>query len=167
VTEYGPEIRLMDAMATDLAENAGLPDCNVVKYRRPRVILPEDCPLLLVVVDDAGKLEAPEGTIRVRSRVPFSLEWYEQAVDEVQTLVDDPELSLALWLNAKRIELRVRKWAVEMTELGGVPLGVPECEEIDAAALLPFRLDLEDGAVEGIAVIAEARIVEDAVAEIG
>jgi len=166
MTEYGPEVRLMDAMAEDLRTNANLPTkLLVVKYRAPRIIEPQDCPLLVIRVDDSGKIAAPDGTVRTRSFVPIALEYHEEVVQEVKTLVDDEAKSLSLWLNAKKIEQRVWKWTIEDPTIGGVDLGVDEAFEIDAVGLIPFTM--EDGFIEGISVLVSIRITEDGSLTIG
>lgn len=160
MTDKCPEVLAIDAMVADLEANAGLPDHLVVKYRRPRVILPEDCPLLFVGLDESGSIESPSGTVRFRSQVPIALEWHEAAVEEIQTLVDDEGLSLRLIDSAKRIQARVRKWAIETTSLGGVSLAVAHVEEVGAAAVIPFVL--EDGYVEGIRILVPVYVTESA-----
>lgn len=155
------EVALIDAMVADLEANGGLgEDVLIVKYRRPRIILPEDCPVLVVALDESGSVEAPKGTVRFTSLVPIALEWHEAAVEEVRTLVDDPDLSVSLITNAGLVRARARKWAIETGALGGVSLGVAGVDELGPAAMIPFVL--EDGFVEGIRLIVQVTITEDA-----
>jgi hypothetical protein len=109
--------RLAEGLAADFDASADLPAHMTLAGRRPRAILPEDCPVLVVWLD--RKATSPESTERFDGQLVLGASWHEQAVEEAKTLVDNPGLSWSLLGAIERIEGRVR--ALARTGLATVP----------------------------------------------
>lgn len=138
-------------MATDLDANAGLPSHLLVKYRRPRAVRPEDCPLLCVWLQD--KTTNPQTTERFDSVLVVGISWQVEAVQEAVTLVEDDAVAEALIDALERIEERIRVWSRE-----GV--GVLEAWQITPSGAEYLPANLQQGLVEGYAVGVRVEVTE-------
>lgn len=145
------EQRIIDALVDDIEASAGLPIHTVVRYRRPRAVLPEELPMLVVWL--ASKETTPITTIRFSSTIQVGVSWHEQSVEEAETLVQDTSIGLALMTNIALIEDRVR--AIETA--GGLP--VPEAQEMLPSGTVYETL--QDGLVEGYALSVLVRVTEE------
>lgn len=134
------EEAVVRAIADDLEANAGLPPHTMVKFRRPRAVLPEDCPLLCVWWE--AKNPDFTTTVLFDFQLTIGVSWQEESVEEAKTLVNDEYLSLSLMTNIKRCEARIR-------ELSRDGWDVPNAWQILPAGTEYQRLT--DGLVEGYA----------------
>lgn len=107
MTEKPLAQRIIDNIAADLDQR--LPAHVTVRYRRPVVILPTDCPLLCVWLDN--KVVAPQTTENFDSVFVIGVSWHREAVEKVETLVRDPELQVRLLNELQLIEDRIKVWA--------------------------------------------------------
>jgi hypothetical protein len=141
------------ALAADLDANASLDPHSTVKGRRPRAILPEDCPLLVIWLDN--KRPSPATTERFDGIITIGISWHEEAVEEAETLIDDEDLSWRLAENIERIEGRIRY--LSRAGLGSL---------LNPWQLLPGAMDLvgplpqKEGLVEGYALEVTAEVTE-------
>lgn len=139
---------LVKVLADDITANVSLAPHTVVKGRRPRKILPEDCPLLVLWLDN--KRPRPVTTERFDGIITIGVSWHEAAVEEAETLVDDEELSWRLTDSIEAIEARVRV----LSRLGLPPLLGPW-------QLLPGETTpIQGGLVEGYALEVTAEVTE-------
>jgi hypothetical protein len=132
---------MIDSVVEDLNDNGDLPEHGTVKYRRPRVILPEDCPLMVVwlILDEP----TPQTTKRFDTGWRIGVSWHEQAVDEAKTLTVDEALSLALIDAVEKIKARFRAIAT-----GGLA-DVPEAYEFLPGSTRYLAEELAQGLTEG------------------
>jgi hypothetical protein len=141
--------RLVDEIAADLATNAGLPAHTVAKYRRPRAILPDDCPLLCVWLE--AKTPTPRTTKWFDSAMTIGVSWHEESVAEVETLVLDEDVALALMSSLEKIEARVRVLAAQ---------GLTDAWEVLPGESRYLGPEMQQSATEGFALAIEARLTE-------
>ena len=127
---------------------------RTIKYRRPRAILPENCPLLCVWVM-RERIE-PQTNTRYETIVWLGVSWHEAAVDSAETLEmnEDRALSLMRAVNAiKGVTMR---------------LGVSGWDVPGASEVWPTSVSwqgsmgniLDTGLVEGYAVEVQVRAKE-------
>lgn len=134
---------LVDAIATDLDTNGSLGAHTTVKYRRPRAIVPDDCPLLVVwFMSKEPNLETGT-TDRFDKTIGIGVSWHEETVAEAQTLVNDEAKSTALIDALEKIEARSH----ELSRLGA---GVAEVYEILPGASAYVPPEMQDGLVEAV-----------------
>lgn len=141
---------LIDALAGDLESNAGLREHRTVKYRRPRIILPEECPLLVVWLE--AKVPTPKTTVWFDSAITIGVSWHEETVDEVTTLIDNEDISISLMESLERIEERVRVLARD---------GMSDSWQVLPGESRYLSPELQQGLTEGYALAVEARVTED------
>lgn len=142
---------VVDAIAADLDANAALATHTTVKYRRPRAILPADCPLLVVWL--SGKGNAPQTTQRYDGEIVVGVSWHEQTVQEAQTLARDNTVALALLTALDKIEARVRHYG-----LNGI--GVLAAWQVLPGDVLYLPPEMEQGLTEGYALEVNVRVTE-------
>lgn len=99
------DIDLIDVIA-DALEASALPEHGLVKYRRPKAILPEMCPLLVVWV--RYKEPARGTTTWYDSTITVGVSWHEESVEEAETLTPDEILSTSLLDNLDIIQTAIR-----------------------------------------------------------
>jgi len=99
------DTELIDLIA-DALETADLPDHTLVKYRRPKAILPEMCPMLVVWV--RYKEPRPGTTQWYDAVVTVGVSWHEEAIEEAETLTPDEILSTSLLDNLDIIQTAIR-----------------------------------------------------------
>lgn len=143
------EQTLIDEIVTDLNNNAGLPAHQTAKYRRPRFIMPDDCPLLVVWL--IAKQPSPITTERFDAAISIGASWHEEVVEELETLVQDDAKALALIDARAAIEDRAR--ALSVTGLTG-------SWEIYPGASEYMPPENEEAMTEGFAVEIIARVTE-------
>lgn len=124
-------------------EAVGLPEHQHVLYRRPRTIQPGDCPLLVVWFIAKEPNLTGGTTDRFDNVMRIGVSWHEETVDEAQTLIDNPEISVALMDALERIETASRK----MSKDG---LGDDRIYEVLPGASAYVPPEMEEGLVEGV-----------------
>lgn len=135
--------RLIDTLTNYIEANADLPDHNTVRKRAPRVIWPADCPMLLVVLSD--KVRVTVATEGFDTALRLTVAWYENAVEDFETLDSDPDLSESLLLQSELIEAAVVQLAKDRHPLEGLVY------EVEPAGTSYQGQLLEEGLVEGYA----------------
>lgn len=146
-------VRIIDALADDMEAAADLPDHQTVRYERPYIVLPEDCPLLCVWLE--MKRLTPRGTNRWESAVGIGISWQWAAAEEIETLVNNPERTKENLMVLGRMERRIRVLA-SMQGDPGVPMPI-KWDVPEAFQVMPESLDfvppssIETGAVKGYA----------------
>lgn len=142
---------VIDAVATDLEEDGELVAHTLVKYRRPRAITPDMCPLMVVWL--IYKSQRPQTTTRFDSTLTVGVSWHEESVDEAYTLINDQATALALLEARGKIEARLRLLAT-------TGLGVGNAWELtpgDSAFIPP---EMAQGLTEGYVIQANVRLSE-------
>lgn len=140
---------LIDELVVDLDTNGNLPSHKTVPYRRPRVIMPEDCPLMvvwLVTKDPTGVTNA-----EFHGNITLGISWHEETVEEAETLINDPATAIALMDAQSKIEARLRALAVA---------GLAATWELTPGPSTYLSADMSDGLVEGYLLTATARVTE-------
>lgn len=133
---------IVDAITTDLNANAGLPTHDTVKYRRPRAIMPDDCPLLIVWLQQ--KIPTPVETENFDGTISVGVSWHVEAVDEALTLQNDDATATALIDALERIEGRIRYLAKN-------GLGVEAAWNVAPGESLYLPPEMAQGMTEGYA----------------
>lgn len=148
------EQRVVKAIAADLEANAGLPPHLLVRYRRPRAILPADCPALvvwLVLMEQVARTtEWFDGTITV------GISWHEEAVVEAQTLAENEGLSLRLIEALSLIRARLRV----LSRTGLVDPATAEAWQVLPGAVQYLAPEAAQGLTEGYVLEATVDVVE-------
>lgn len=134
---------LVDAVADDLDANAGLPDHDTIRYRRPRAIMPDDCPLLVVwFASKDVSLEAGT-TDRFDKAYSIGVSYHVETVAEAQSLVNDPEMSKELMTVLEAIEARSHYLSTN-----GV--GVSPVYQVLPGSSVYMAPEMKDALVEGV-----------------
>lgn len=155
-------VRIIDAIANDIENTADLPDHTVVKYERPWAVFPENCPLACYWLQ--RKVLAPMGTNRWDSAVIIGISWQWAAVEEMQTLVENPEHTKENLMVMGRIERRIKVLA-SMQGDPGVPMPI-QFDVPEAYQVLPAEMDfippssIETGLVKGYAMGVQVNVGE-------
>jgi hypothetical protein len=131
---------VIDAVTLDLDTHAGLPKHATVRYRRPRAIMPDDCPLL--VVWPITKSPTPQTTEVFDSVIQVAASWHVETVEEAQTLIDDEALSLELINAIEMIEARIRHMSIN-------GIDVEQAWEVLPSDVLYLPPEMQAGLVEG------------------
>ena len=153
--------RIIRGMASDIDDNARLPDHTTVLFKRPAAVFPDDCPLMCVWL--LQKAYTPTGTKLLENAIGIGISWQVEGIDRAETLKDDPNKHEDMLDAVAKIEWRVRAMGAllgdyEQTEF--VP-GVPEVDMV-----LPVSVDyipplsIETGLVEGYAMAVEVDVRE-------
>ncbi len=127
---------------------------RTIKYRRPRAILPENCPLLCVWVM-RERIE-PQTNTRYETTVWLGASWHEASVDSAETLQMNPERALSLMQAVSAIK------GVTM-RLGVSGWDVPGASEVWPTSVSwqgSMGNILDTGLVEGYAVEIQVRAKE-------
>lgn len=146
-------IRIVEGLAQDIDEFAGLDPHQTIRFKRPAVVLPSDCPLLCVWLLEEEYQNS--GSFRLEEGIALGISWQEAVTEKARTLIDDPESAKSQLVAIAKIKARVRK----MGALVGNPSddvylpGVPEVDFV-----IPVRTDyvpatetVDTGLVEGYA----------------
>ena len=143
------EIRLIDVITAHCESDASLPAHQTVKYTRPVVVLPDDCPLLCVWL--VAKESAPYTTDNDDSKISIGVSWQVEAVDRAETLMEDPKrsketISAVFRLQAALRDIFQRGW------LAATGTDIPEAYD-GALVNVDYTppTSLETGLVEGYA----------------
>lgn len=144
--------QIIDGIALDLDTYAGLPDHSTIKYRRPRAILPADCPMLVCWL--LGKSPRPLTTERFDSEISIGVSWHLETIVEAQTLERDTDKSIELIDALERIEDRVRLLAANGVDVDAAYQVLPG----EVAYLPP---EMQQGLTEGYALEVNVRVTED------
>ena len=96
---------IIDGIA-DVLEALDLPEHNLHLYRRPKSLLPEDTPALVVWL--RTKTPSPQTTVWFDGIYTIGVSWHEESVDEVLTQEASEHLSLSLMENMGKIEQAIR-----------------------------------------------------------
>lgn len=142
---------VVDAITTDLNASAGLPSHSTIKYRRPRAILPDDCPLLIVWLQT--KQPTPVETQNFDGEMSIGISWHVESVEEATTLVNDEATATALIDALERIEGRIRHLAKN-------GLGVGAAWQVIPGESLYLPPELAQGLNEGYATEALVTVTE-------
>lgn len=100
------EVRIIDQLTKVVERAPSMPRHKTVKYRRPVVVLPTDCPLLCVWL--LAKEAAPRTTDNDDSLISIGVSWQVEAVERAEKLVDDPKKSVELLKTVLEIQGQVR-----------------------------------------------------------
>jgi hypothetical protein len=156
------EIRVMEALLAEFDE-LELPAHFTAAFVRPRLVLPEDCPLLCVY--PMQKAYIAENVVEFTSAAAYGVSWQEEQVDRLETLIDDPERAKGMIRAVATIEgciLRLSQTGLTVKEVE-----TPDGRREDAVyAVLPIGWDLsepagvEEGAVSGYAFTLEVDAVQ-------
>lgn len=146
------EIRIIDAITADLNNNAGLPKHQTVRYTRPVVVVPEDCPLLCVWL--VGKRMTPRTTEDVDSIITIGVSWQVWVEETIATLQENPERSKDMLKVLASLQQRIRTIWREGWD-------IPEAYEIwpDSVDYVPSS-SLETGLVQGYAMTVRVGVQE-------
>lgn len=145
-------IRVLDTLAEDLMANAELEPRNIVVGRRPLLVLPEECPVLWIGM--VQKVLTPRTTNDFDSAIAVQIVWWEEAVEQLKTLVEDQELARDMLRTMGRIERRLRV-------LANQGWGIQEAYD-----LFPTSLDYQpppeiaSGAVEGYSLTVQVNVTQ-------
>lgn len=143
---------IIDAIATDLNANADLPSHGTVKYRRPRAILPEDCPLLIVWLQT--KNPTPVTTEYFDGEIGVGISWHIESVQEAVTLQNDEATATTLIDALEGIEGRIR-------HLARNGLGVGAAWDVRPGESLYLPPEMAQGLTEGYAHEATVTVQEN------
>lgn len=147
---------IIDALV-DVYEGLPLAAHNVVKYRRPVVTMPEDCPLLTVFV--LSEDIQPRTTVGMDTMIAVGVTWQEAAVDSAQTLKENPERSVSL-LNAMQ-QLKRATWDLNKQVEEWVIPGAYEVQPMSVAYSEPRTYQsLDTGLVEGYSLTVRVTVEE-------
>lgn len=147
---------LIEAIHADLEANADLPDHETQLYLRPRAIIPEDCPLLVVwVIDDVPNLSLGT-TVTFDYTVSVGVSWHVQVTEDAETMVRNDEVVLDALAVLERIRNRIRVMSTD-------GIGVDACHEVLPGISTPNAPALATGLVEGYATSVLCSIVEKAI----
>jgi hypothetical protein len=156
-------IRIIDALERVINSSPVLPPHNTIRYKRPLIVLPHHCPLMCIY--PVQKVFAAETAIYWDTAYAFGISWQEAKVEEVETLIADPEHNKSLLRTVAEIEDIV----MNMSLGGDLGLQVERVELDDgsgreadnAYAVYPVGIDLsdpigvEEALVEGYALTVE------------
>lgn len=148
------EVRVIDAIAEDINGHAGLPKHETVRYARPLVVLPADCPILCVWL--LQKAMAPRTTNYFDSTIAVGVSWQVWTERESQTLQEDEPRRKKMLKDMLAIQARIRYLGVH---------GLSE-EIGEAYEFLPVGVDytppssLDTGLVEGYAMTVHVNVQE-------
>lgn len=145
-------IRVLETLAEDILANADISPRSTVVGRRPLLVLPEDCPVLWVGM--VQKVLTPRTTNDFDSAIAVQIVWWEEAVEQLKTLVEDQALARDMLRTVGRIERRLRVLANQGWD-------VPEAYD-----LFPTSLDYQpppeiaSGAVEGYSLTVQVNVTQ-------
>lgn len=148
------EVRIIDQIAADIDSNAGLPKHETVRYARPLVVLPDDCPILCVWL--LQKAMAPRTTNYYDSVIAVGVSWQVWTERESQTLQEDEPRRKKMLKDMLAIQARVRYLGIH-----GLSENIDEAYEF-----LPVGVDytppssLDTGLVEGYAMTVHVNVQE-------
>lgn len=143
---------IVDALATDLNNNANLGTHSTVKYRRPRAILPADCPLLVVWLQ--SKSPTPVTTEFFDGEISIGISWHVESVQEALTLQNDEATATALIDALEKVEGRIRYLAKN-------GLGVGAAWDVRPGESLYLPPEMAQGLTEGYAQEAIVTVTEN------
>lgn len=143
------EQSIIDALVTDLNSSASLPAHSTVKYRRPRAIMPEDCPLMVVWL--LGKAPTPKTTEWFDSQISIGVSWHEETVADAETLMTNEEVAVTLMNARSKIEARVRALA---------KVGLSDAWEVVPGISQFLPPEMQQGLTEGYALEVITRVTE-------
>lgn len=146
------QIRIIDAITSDLNSSAALPQHQTVKYTRPVVVIPEDCPLLCVWL--VGKRMTPRTTEDFDNIITIGVSWQVWVESTISTLKEDPRRSMEMLKVMARLEQRIRT-------LWREGWSIPEAYEIwpDSVDYVPSSA-IETGLVQGYAMTVRVGVQE-------
>jgi hypothetical protein len=144
------EERVVEAIGLDLDLNAGLDAHDTLLYRRPRAVMPEDCPLLCVWWDskDIDFLT----TQKFHYSLAIGVSWQEETVEEAQTLMRDDVIARSLIRNIHKCEKRIEHIAINGWDIAPAWELLPQGTEYTR---------MEEGLVEGYAFVVQVAVSED------
>lgn len=142
---------IIDTLVSQL-ETADLPRHLTAKYRRPYLVLPEDCPLLCVYVMNKALTNVPNRAFQ--SVLTLGVSWQEAAVDRVKTLRANPNRYVSLLTNVAKLEAAIRQIALDDWGVFGAYQVLP------TAVVYQPGSDTETGAVEGYTVVVDIGLFE-------
>lgn len=146
---------LVQQIAADLEANAGLTTPHgLVRWRRPRAILPKECPLLVVWLDE--KALTPIESSSFDGTAIVGISWHEATVEQARLLIDDEAKATSLLDNLERIEWRVRSMAP-----GGI-VTIGASWQVRPLFVRYERVPEQQALTEGYALAVECKIVESA-----
>lgn len=148
------EVRIIDAVAADINTNAGLPQHTTVRYARPIIVVPNDCPILCVWL--LQKAMSARTTNYFDSTVAVGVSWQVWTEGEILTLREDEGRRKRTLKEMLAIQARIRYLGVH---------GLSE-EIGEAYEFLPVGVDytppssLDTGLVEGYAMTVHVNVQE-------
>lgn len=131
---------IIDRLLTEIEAIETLPDHNTYLYRRPKSLLPEDTPALVIWL--RAKTPNPVTTHWFDGIYTIGISWHEESVEETETQEMDPDLSENLMERIELIEQAIRTLSITGWDLGNAWQLVPG----DTTYVEPLR---ESGLTEG------------------
>ena len=150
------EIRVCDAIASWINDQADLPTHTTLKYERPPAVLPEMCPLLVVWY--LRKQYAPVTTSKFDNALFIGVTWQVSGVIRATTLLADEETAKKNLQHMSNIEKSLRELSVH----GWIDGYLVE----EAYDLIPTRMDpeppmrLETGLIRGYSIAVTVSVTE-------
>jgi hypothetical protein len=159
------EIRIIDALEREVNKSPHLPDHGTVLYKRARAVLPSDCPLLQIFL--VQKLTTAETVVYFDNAIGVGIVWQEEGVQEVTTLIDDPEAAKSQLRAISAIEEVIFRLGIDGLAVEPVEVDDGSGREADQTyAIFPVSIDLsepvqvEEGLVEGYAMTVEVDVTQ-------
>lgn len=142
--------RVLEALAGAI-EELSLPDHSVLIGRRHPLPTPDLCPLLNVWAE--LKVATPQTTQWYDSQITVAVAWMEQAVQEIETLIGDPDIA---WAIAEPIELI----EAEMRRRAATDIGLTEAWLVQPGRTTYVEPALAAGLVDGYALEVLVNVTE-------
>lgn len=147
-------VRVVDALVEDLVTNAQIEPRTVVRYKRPLIVMPDECPLLSVSVGQKVPTGFPN--MQQDSDISVAIIYWSPAVDQVKSLIDNPDWAADDLRTIGRIEARIRHLAFigwDVYEAWSVLPGMSELippPEIAAGAVEGYAMTVVVSVTEGV-----------------
>lgn len=141
---------IIDRLAEEI-EALDLPDHDTVLYRRPKSILPENTPMLVIWLQ--GKVPNPVTTQWFDGLYTIGISWHQESVDESESQEMDTDLSVDLMDRIGQIEAAVRSLSITGWDVEGAWELTPG----ETTYSEPLR---ESGVTEGYALTVLVRVTE-------
>ena len=147
---------IIDKIAEDLETNGGLAEHFTVKYRRPRAILPMQCPLLVVWL--VRKQPTPLTTEMFDGNVIVGCSWHQATIDEAQQTptgiaARNTETGEEMMAAIGKIEERMRYLAKN-------GIGLQECWEVLPGEVSYVSPEMSQGLTDGYEMAVICKVTE-------
>jgi len=154
------EVRIVEALAQAVEASPELPPHQTVLFKRPRAVLPDNCPLLCLFL--VQKVYTAETVVYYDDAIAIGITWQEESVTAAETLIDDPESAKSQLRAMSAIEEVIMGLSIDGLAVTQGEMEDGSGRESDAVyAVYPVGIDLseapqtEEGLVEGYAMTVE------------